>query len=176
MSDARKVAYCQIGLDLPSYFNLKRGQGYKMATTTITSEIENVDLDELAQEMPLKKYSRYDVRFMEQGLLNITNKLGTLGYSFVNVTPNVITTSDTGITDVEINIGASRKNYIERIEIVDNNRTMDRVIRRELQLIEVDAFNQLKLDEFIKRVRNLGFFSRVDVANFRGSTDALAKL
>lgn len=152
-------------------FQLDEGTRYKNGAISITSEIENVDVDELAQEMPLEAGEWYDVRFMEQGLLNITNKLGTLGYSFVNVTPNVITNPETGIIDVEINIGASRKNYIERIEIVDNNRTMDRVIRRELQLVEGDAFNQLKLDESLKRVRNLGFFSRVDIANFRGSSD-----
>ena len=152
-------------------FELEEGVRYKNGIVTVNSEIQGVDTDELAAEMPLIVDDWYDVRFMEQGLLNITNRLGALGYSFVNVTPTITTNPETATIDVAINIGAARKNYIERIEIVNNNRTMDRVIRRELQLVEGDAFNQLKLDNSIKDIRNLGYFSKVEVANFRGSTD-----
>ncbi|MGC6518197.1 MAG: outer membrane protein assembly factor BamA [Candidatus Puniceispirillaceae bacterium] len=152
-------------------FELTEGVRYKNGSVSITSEIEGVDEADLIDEIPLDQGDWYDVRYMEQGLLNVTNKLGTLGYSFVNVTPNIVTNPETGILDVEINIGSARKNYIERIEIVDNNRTLDKVIRREMQLVEGDAYNQLKLDNSVRDIRNLGFFSRVEVANFRGSAD-----
>jgi len=58
---------------------------------------------------------------------------------------------------------------VERIEIVNNVRTLDSVIRREFELVEGDAFNQLKLDQSIRNVRNLGFFSDVSVQNLVGS-------
>ena len=152
-------------------FELTEGVRYKNGTVTITSEIEGVEEEALREEVPLEAGEWYDVRLMEQGLLNITNKLGTLGYSFVNVTPQITTDPETGVLDVKIAIGSARKNYIERIEIVNNNRTLDNVVRRELQLVEGDAYNQLKLDNSIRSIRNLGFFSRVEVANFRGSSD-----
>ena len=152
-------------------FELEEGVRYRNGALSITSEIEGVPGDSLLAEMPLEKGEYYDVRFLEQGLLNITNKLGSLGYAFVNVTPTIETDPETGLLDVEINIGESRKNYVERIEIIDNNRTLDKVIRREMQLVEGDAFNQLKLDNSIRDIRNLGFFSSVDVTNLRGSSD-----
>ena len=37
-------------------------------------------------------------------------------------------------------------------------------------MVEGDAFNQLKLDRSVRNVRNLGYFSKVDVQNIRGST------
>ena len=151
-------------------FELTEGQRYKNGTVTIQSEIEGVEGASLVDEMPLEKDDWYDVRALEQGLLNITNKLGTLGYAFVNVSPQVKTNPETGILDVDIQIGEARKNYIERINIVNNNRTLDRVVRREMQLVEGDAFNQLKLDNSVRDIRNLGFFSRVNVKNFRGSS------
>lgn len=152
-------------------FELTEGARYKNGTVSFTSEIPGVDVNELRDEVPLVEGDWYDVRFMEQGLLNVTNKLGTLGYSFVNVTPQIDTNAETAELNVQINIGAARKSYIERIEIVDNNRTLDRVVRRELGLVEGDAFNQLKLDKSIRNIRNLGFFRRVEVANFRGSSE-----
>ena len=152
-------------------FELTEGQRYKNGTISILSEIEGVPGDDLIDEMPLETGEWYDVRFMEQGLLNITNRLGSLGYAFVNVTPNVIPNPEDGTIDFEIKIDSARKNYVERIEIVNNNRTLDRVVRREMQLVEGDAFNQLKLDNSVRDIRNLGFFSRVEVNNFRGSSD-----
>ena len=47
---------------------------------------------------------------------------------------------------------------------------MDSVIRRRFELVEGDAFNQLKLDRSVRNVRNLGYFSKVDVENIRGSS------
>ena len=152
-------------------FELTEGARYKNGAVSITSEIEGVDVSALRAEVPLEEGEWYDVRFMEQGLLNITNKLGTLGYSFVNVTPEITTDAETGIINVAISIGSARKSYIERIEIVNNNRTLDNVIRRKMELVEGDAFNQLKLDKSVRNIRNLGFFSKVEVANFRGSSN-----
>ena len=152
-------------------FELEEGVRYKNGTVTITSEIPGVVESDLMSEVPLEAGEWYDVRFMEQGLLNITNKLGTLGYSFVNVTPQITTNPETGLLDVQISIGEARKSYVERIEIVNNSRTLDRVVRRELKLVEGDAYNQLKLDNSVRAIRNLGFFSRVEVANFRGSSE-----
>ena len=152
-------------------FELSEGQRYKNGTVTIQSDIEGVDGGSLLDEVPLEQDDWYDVRALEQGLLNVTNKLGALGYAFVNVTPQVKTNPETGILDVDIQIGEARKNYIERINIVNNNRTLDRVVRREMQLVEGDAYNQLKLDNSVRDIRNLGFFSRVNVKNFRGSSN-----
>ena len=110
------------------------------------------------------------MRLLEQGLLDISNQLGNLGYSFVDVTPEIATDPTTGKLDIAIKIGQARRNYVERIEFVDNTRTLDSVIRRRFELVEGDAFNQLKLDRSIRNVRNLGYFSKVDVENIRGSS------
>ena len=65
-------------------FELTEGVRYKNGAVTFVSEIPGLTLDELRSEVPLIEGEWYDVRYMEQGLLNITNKLGTLGYSFEN--------------------------------------------------------------------------------------------
>jgi outer membrane protein insertion porin family len=136
----------------------------------MTSEIENIDLDSLKSLMAFGNDNWYDVRRLEQGLLDISNQLGAFGYAFVDVTPEIKTDPATGMLDIAVNIGQSRRNFVERIEFVDNTRTLDSVIRREFELVEGDAFNQLKLDRSVRNVRNLGYFSKVDVQNIRGSS------
>ena len=152
-------------------FILNEGQRYRVEDIAINSEIENVDLEELRQTFDFGDDRWYDVRALEQGLLNITNTLGSFGYAFVNVEPEVMTNPETGLLDITVNIGKARKNFIERIEIVNNVRTLDSVIRREFELVEGDAYNQVKLDKSIRNVRNLGFFSDVSVRNLTGSSE-----
>ena len=48
-------------------------------------------------------------------------------------------------------------------------RTVDEVIRREMQLVEGDPFNASKLRRSESLVRNLGFFERVEVTQSLGS-------
>ena len=115
-------------------FILKEGQRYRVENIEINSEIENVDLEPLRQTFDFGDEGWYDVRALEQGLLEITNTLGSFGYAFVNVEPEVVTNPETGLLNIAVNIGKARKNFIERIEIVNNVRTLDSVIRREFEL------------------------------------------
>ena len=152
-------------------FILNEGARYKVNDIAIDSQIENVDLEALRQLFDFGDDGWYDVRALEQGLLDITNELGALGYAFVNIEPEVITDPEAQTLDINVGIGKAQKNFIERIEIVNNVRTLDSVIRREFEVVEGDAFNQLKLERSIRNVRNLGFFSDVSVRNLVGSSE-----
>ncbi len=152
-------------------FVLNEGIRYKVGNISIESQIENVDVDALRQNFDFGDDGWYDVRALEQGLFEITNDLGALGYAFVNIEPEVITNPDTQTLDIQVRIGKAQKNFIERIEIVNNVRTLDSVIRREFEVVEGDAFNQLKLERSIRNIRNLGFFSDVSVRNLVGSSE-----
>jgi len=59
--------------------------------------------------------------------------------------------------------------YVERIDISGNVRTLDKVVRREFRLVEGDAFNTNKMQRSKDRIKNLGFFKKVEVNNTPGS-------
>jgi outer membrane protein insertion porin family len=88
----------------------------------------------------------------------------------VNVTPEIKTNPEMATLDIAVTIDKARRNFIERIEFVDNARTMDRVIRREFEIVEGDAYNQLKIDRSVRNIRNLGYFKDVKVATLQGSS------
>ena len=48
--------------------------------------------------------------------------------------------------------------YIRNIEIVGNDRTRDKVIRRELTVYPGEIYNQVRIRQSENRLRNLGFF------------------
>ncbi len=151
-------------------FLVNEGVRYQVDSVKVSSEITGLDVDELTQLVDFGDDQWYDVRLLEQGLLNISNRLGSYGYAFVNVTPDIKTDAAAAKLDIEITIEKARRNFVERIEFVDNSRTTDKVIRREFEIVEGDAYNQLKIDRSIRNVRNLGYFSKVSVQTLRGST------
>ena len=59
--------------------------------------------------------------------------------------------------------------YVERIDINGNVRTLDQVIRREFRLVEGDAFNTNKMNRSKERIKNLGFFKKIEATNSPGS-------
>ena len=104
-------------------FLVNEGVRYKVNEVSVFSEIKGVDINELRQLVSFDDDSWYDVRLLEQGLLDISKKLGSFGYAFVNVTPNIKTNADTAKLNIDIKIEKSRRNFVERIEFVDNSRT-----------------------------------------------------
>ena len=151
-------------------FLLEEGKRYRVADIDIASEIENIDIEALKSSFLFGDDGWYDVRALEQGMLDVTNQLGALGYAFVNIDTEILTDPESETLAVQMRIGKAQKNFIERIEIINNARTLDSVIRREFELVEGDAFNQIKLDRSIRNIRNLGFFSDVSVRNLAGSS------
>ena len=152
-------------------FEIDEGTRYKLRDVSFTSQITDIDVSKFRDDIPLEKGDWYNVKGLEQGLLNVTNSLGNLGYAFVDVRPQVTPDTDSNELDIEISIGEGRKNYIERIEVVNNSRTRDTVIRRELEVVEGDPYNQLKLDKSLQNIKNLGFFRTIDISTVRGSAD-----
>src|SRR5918997_3661105 len=59
--------------------------------------------------------------------------------------------------------------YTEGINVRDNSRTRDYVIRREFDLGEGDAYNKVLVDRAERRLKNLGYFKRVRISNEPGS-------
>ncbi|MDP9254000.1 MAG: outer membrane protein assembly factor BamA, partial [Verrucomicrobiota bacterium] len=67
-----------------------------------------------------------------------------------------------GRIDVTYNIEEGSRSFVQRINIVGNSRTKDKVIRREILIIPGDVFNTVRVETTKKRLENLGYFSKVE--------------
>ena len=93
-------------------FSITEGPRFKFGDISIESEIENLDLQELLDVVSAERNDWYDSRVIEEGLLNITNELGNLGYAFVNVVPEPTTSEDKKYVNVLIRIGTAQKTLL----------------------------------------------------------------
>ena len=106
---------------------------------------------------------------VERSISILTDALGNRGYAFVEVKPNITRNREDHTVDITFNVQEGPQVYVERIDIVGNVRTLDKVIRREFQLVEGDAFNTTKTQRSQQRISILSFFKKVEVTNSPGS-------
>lgn len=150
-------------------FQIEENNPYTVGDVALTSEIEGVDTDALLESSTFETGELYDVRVLEETLSAVTNKLGEYGFAFVDVTPDLNLDQENNIVNINLSVGMAQRNYVEKINIRGNDRTLDSVIRRQFELVEGDSFNQLKLTRSERNVRNLGYFSNVSVEVLPGS-------
>ena len=151
-------------------FMIDEGERYKFGKLDVESKIPDIKPEPLLDNITVDEGDWYNAEELEKSILALTNEVGNQGYAFVNVRPNVQRDREKSIISITFEVEEGPRVFVERIDIGGNVRTLDRVIRREFRVVEGDAFNAAKLNRSRQRIRNLGFFSRVDVTNAPGSS------
>src|SRR5581483_66275 len=79
------------------------------------------------------------------------------------------TSTATNTVTVIMDITEGPEVYVERINISGNLRSQDKILRREIPMVEGDLFTLQKLNRARQRLINLGYFERVDATTAPGS-------
>lgn len=151
-------------------FTLDEGPVYKFGVIDVSSRVPDVPVEELKALVETREGEIYNADEIETTVQAITNRLGELGYAFVNVDPIPDRDPDNLTIGITFEIREGPRVYVERINILGNVRTLDNVIRREFRLAEGDAFNAALLRRSQERLRRLDFFETVDVTTAQGSS------
>jgi outer membrane protein insertion porin family len=150
-------------------FTVEEGDLYRFGKVDIDSAIKELPARELRPLVQIDSGDIYNADLVQKSIDALTNAAGTHGYAFAEVHPRIARNRDTHTIDVIMKIDQGPRVYIEKINVVGNTRTLDKVIRREMRLTEGDAFNRVLVDRSRTRIRALGFFKDVDIKQSPGS-------
>ena len=150
-------------------FTVDEGTRYQFNKLEINARLRDLKKEDLVDVIEIEAGEWYDISAVDQIVDNLTNRVGDLGYAFVDVRPRVNRDRENKTIDVTFEVVESPRAFVERIDISGNIRTLDKVIRREFQIIEGDAFNSSKLRRSKNRLESLGFFAKVDMEQRPGS-------
>jgi outer membrane protein insertion porin family len=150
-------------------FTIEEGQRYRFGNIKVETHLKDLDLAQLRELVTVNKGDWFDNEEVEKIIDAMTDFAGRFGYAFVDIRPRIQRDPEARTIDVTFVLEEGPRVYVERINVTGNVRTRDNVIRREFRLIEGDSFNTAKLNLSQQRVRNLGFFERVDVERGPGS-------
>ena len=150
-------------------FTVDEGERYKVSGTSIVSELRNFDSAILQESLTFGTGDWYNADEVRESSQNITDQLGDLQYAFVNVRPDIQKDRENKELMIIFNVSETPRVFVERINVNGNVRTLDKVVRREMEVVEGDPFNRSKVAESEENIRNLNFFEIVNLDVKQGS-------
>ncbi len=156
-------------------FSIEEGVQYKVSRITFSGDLAG-DQDEIRPKLKLLPDSVFSSFVLQADIGRITDFYGDKGYAFANVTPDVRLDKQENLVSVDYSIEKGEEVYIRSINILDNTRTRDHVIRRELSLQEQSLYSVSKLKAARYEATRLGYFEdNVEVLTHRveGTEDLL---
>jgi outer membrane protein insertion porin family len=99
---------------------------------------------------------------IEKSAENIRDFYGSRGYIKTGVDPRISLDTNAATAAVCYEVREGVLAYIQNVEIRGNSQTRDKVVRREINVVPGDIYNEVKVRSSENRVRNLNYFSYVN--------------
>ncbi|HRI18792.1 MAG TPA: outer membrane protein assembly factor BamA, partial [Burkholderiaceae bacterium] len=149
---------------------IEEGEIYRIGKLDFKGELL-LPREEMIRSLRVKEGETFNRTKLSNDIIAINDYYKNRGYANVNVSPLTSVDADNRTVALTFDLQQGKKVYIERINIRGNTKTRDKVIRRELKVIEGELFSQALLDYSKNRAQALGFFEKVEVSTKRGSND-----
>jgi outer membrane protein insertion porin family len=151
-------------------FTVDEGERYRFGKVDIQSTLRDLKPEQVRGSVLTEEGAWYDADQVDQSVQRMTDRIGALGFAFVDIRPRISRDRERKAIAVAYEVQEGPRVYVDRININGNTRTLDKVVRREMRLAEGDAFNSAKMRRSRQRLRYLGFFDKADVTNVPGES------
>lgn len=141
------------------FITLRLNEGPQFTVNSISFQGERLFSDnELRDKIGLKVDETYSEDILRRDIELLTELYQDEGYAFANVLRTLNLVPGENRVDVEFSFEKGKMAYFGRIDIKGNTKTRDKVIRRELRILEGARFSGSALRRSRENVNRLGFF------------------
>ncbi|MBZ7988014.1 outer membrane protein assembly factor BamA [Campylobacter canadensis] len=153
-----------------SYY-IKEGNRYKIDDIKINNPLKEVKIDISDLKSTKGKYVnsekvRIDIEYIKKIYQD-------LGYAFAQVEPKFNKNDDAQTLSLVFDIELGNKYKIKNVIISGNDKSLDKIIRRELYLTEGMQFNKTDLDDSVISLKKTGYFENVNITPSAVSSNEL---
>ena len=165
--------YINVQVDLPRVYispdrksisirvSVNEGNRYKIGNVSVNND-ELFSAQQLLDEIKIKDREFFAYNVLQSDLSRLQAMYGDLGYAYTNVVPQTQINEEERKVDITFEIEKGNKVSFGRISIIGNEKTRDKVIRREMKIKEGELYHETDKRESIANIRRLGYFEEVD--------------
>ncbi len=160
--DSTQVSLTPDKQDVYITVNITEGEKYFVRDIKLAGELIFPE-KEIMPLISLKSGDVFSRREIVESTKRISEKLAEQGYAFanVNIVPDV--DKDTKTIGLTLFVDPGHRVYVRRINISNNTKTKDEVIRREFRQMEGDWMSTKQVAQSRTRLNRTGYFDRVNV-------------
>jgi len=149
------------------------GKRFRVGKVDITGDEPKLPRPSLLKNMQINKKEYFDRASVIKDIEYLTQVCSDEGYAYADVTPRTVPHEKEQTVDVTYNITKGNQVYFNRITITGNTKTRDKVIRRQLAVVEGDLYNSSKLKRSYMALNRLRYFEEVNFQTEKGPDETL---
>lgn len=139
-------------------YNVFEGDIFRVSDILVFQDTKVIEDQALLDVIALEKNKPFNIKTFRDDADRIKTKIADLGYAFVQVQPDLRQDKETKTVEVIYRIVPGKKVHIGNVIIAGNNRTLDRVVRRELFLAPGDLYSLTNLKDSRNALGRTGYF------------------
>ncbi|MBI5568818.1 MAG: outer membrane protein assembly factor BamA [Desulfomonile tiedjei] len=156
-------------------YPIREGQRFQVRKVSVEGDLV-VPQDKLQEVLKLKPRTWFNRDLAMEDIKELTKLYNNLGYAYADVEFKPLINDQHHFVDVAYKISKGERVHVDRVEIVGNQRTRDKVIRRNVVMGEGELYNADKLDATKKSLESMEFFEAVRLKTAPSSRPDLMNL
>ena len=164
--------------DLTYY--VTEGEQYRVSSVDIEApEFLELDKEKILKDFRLESGDVMNSARLRQDMKKLDDIVADKGYAFVRINPKTEKNVEDRTVSIVYEVVPDEKVYIRNVQISGNDRTVDRVVRRELYLTEGNLYNRTDLQDSKDALKRTSYFDEVEIEEYRvgeNQVDLLVKV
>lgn len=158
------------GEDIFIKIKIEEGQQYRVDKIDVEGDLVRAK-EEMLHHLQTKSGEVFNRGALRKDLLLLTDVYQNLGYFYADIYPRIDRKPESLTVDVTFVAKKGNLVYFEKIIIAGNTTTRDKVIRRELPIVEQALYSGERLKRGVRNLNRLDYFEDVKVNTLKGSSD-----
>lgn len=154
-------------------YQIHEGKQYQLKSVDFEGNSDIVSDEKIKKLIKLEVGKPFNIKVLREDMQRLQTAIADLGYAYARVIPDVKKDDQKAEVVIHYKIVPGEKVYIHDVIITGNDRTLDRVIRRDVYLAPGDLFNATDLKDSQAALGRTGYFESATVEQKRVSASQM---
>jgi outer membrane protein insertion porin family len=155
---------------------VSEGRQFRVGKVAISGDELKTPRADLLAKLQIKKKDFFDREAIIKDMDYLAQVCNDEGFANADIAPRTEPQEKTQTIDVTYEIIKKKPVYFNRINIIGNTKTRDKVIRRELFVFEGDLYSRTKLKNSYLALNRLRYFQEIDFQTQKGPDETLTDI
>ncbi|MGL4208577.1 MAG: outer membrane protein assembly factor BamA, partial [Candidatus Adiutrix sp.] len=152
-------------------FPIIEGPRFRVGTVTVSGNLlEDDDPNKLVRMLDIRKEKWFSREILQSDIKTLQTYYSDKGYAHNMVDPMIASVGEDTL-DLDMVVDPRQKVFFDRITIVGNEKTRDKVIRRQLSVVEGDQFSASRIQSSQGNLMRSTYFEQVNLVPGPSDTD-----
>ena len=157
------------------HFKIEEGAQYKIRKVDLSGDLI-LAKEEILKEIKSREGEFYNREKIRNDMNFLADFYSQRGFANAHINPLIDKNENDHLMSVDYSINKGEPVYFRNVNISGNSKTRDKIIRRELKVVEQDLYNKENIEKSFKNLNRLDYFAEIEVIPSKTEEENLVDL